>query len=421
MIYAIDFGTSNSLLSAATKEKVFNPIPLDPMAKDPSIFRSVLYYPSKTACFFGAEAIKEYSANDMEGRLIRSIKKFLPMRSFVGTFVDDRALYLEDIIATFLGEMRRRANRHFNLDVDSVLLGRPARFSESDSDDRFAQDRLESAARKGGFKNIGFCPEPLAAAYEFQSTLKKQQIVFVADFGGGTSDFTVIRLEPQKENQRGIDVLSLGGVSVAGDAIDGSIMRRRISSHFGADVQFKAPFGENVLSMPKTLVESICSPAELSVLKERDAQEFFRNVREWSLTDEHKKMMDNLSCLIHEQIGFALFEKIESTKIALSILEKTEFTFDYSQIAIRELIMRSEFNEYAGPSFARILKSLDDTVKAAGLTFADIDLVCATGGTAKVLALTEALELRFGKEKIQQHKNFHSIVHGLSRFAQGMI
>lgn len=419
MIYAIDYGTSNSLLAAATRGKILPPLPLDPSAKDPTILRSVLFFPDQHQVFFGEEAVREYVSHDMEGRLLRSVKKFLPYKSFVGTFVENRAFYLEDIIATFLGEMRRRANAQLQKDVTSVLLGRPARFSLDDAEDKFAEDRLRTAAERAGFRHIAFCPEPLAAAHELTATLTEPKTVFVADFGGGTSDYTVIRLDPRKKEQ--VEVLAIGGVPVAGDALDGAIMRGRISRHFGADVQYKAPFGSNVLTMPRHLMENICSPADISVLRERDTQEFLRNVRSWSLGAEDQQKIDNLFSLVHNQIGFAVFEKIEETKRALSDHERAAFAFDYSDMHLREEITREQFGEYAGVAIRRILASLDDTLKAAGVTPADIDLVYATGGTAKTYALRAALTERFGEAKFQQKQNFHSIVYGLSRIAQRML
>lgn len=419
MIYAIDFGTSNSLLSAATTDQLFAPIPLDPGAKDPSVLRSILYLPKPELCYYGVEATREYVANDMEGRLIRSIKKFLPVRSFVGTFVNNKPFYLEDIIAAFLGEMRRRANAHFQRDVDAVLLGRPARFADNDADDKFAQDRLQSAANRAGFRHVEFCAEPLAAAYEFKSTLTEPKIVFVADFGGGTSDFTVIRIGPRAQDE--LEVLSLGGVSYAGDALDGSLMRGRIARHFGSEVQYKVPFGSNVLTMPKLLMEKICSPAEISVLRDRDNQEFFRNMRSWALGPDDHQRMDNLSSLVHEQIGFSVFEEIEATKRRLSDSETADFAFRYSGMELREKFSRSEFEAYARVPIDAILKSMDETMRAAQIKYSDVDLVCATGGTARVFALRAALAERFGEAKIQQHKNFHSIVYGLSRVAQALL
>ena len=418
MYYAIDFGTSNSLLAAADKDKVYPPIVLDPAAKDPTILRSILYFPNPKKVFFGAKAIAEYASDDMSGRLIRSIKKFLPQKSFVGTFVDNKAFYLEELIAIFLTEMRRQGNAHFDRDVESVVLGRPARFSADDAEDRLAQDRLENAAKKAGFKNIHFCAEPLAAAYGFKHTLTEPKIVLVADFGGGTSDFTVAKMSPGKTGA--LEVLGIGGVSVAGDAFDGSIMRARIAKHFGADVRYRAPFGSNILTMPIHLMEKICSPAEISILRERETQEFFRNVKGWALDDTDRKQMDHLYSLIHDQIGFSLFEAIEGSKRQLSEEETTDFRFRYSDMDLHEVISRKEFENFSRHLQEKILDSLEETLSQAQLGYKDIDLVCATGGTAKLFSLREALAARFGQDKIEQHRNFHSIVTGLAQVAQDL-
>jgi hypothetical chaperone protein len=418
MIYAIDFGTTNSLLGAALpggKSQVS--IPLDPGAPDPTILRSVMYFPNRSRCYYGSEAIKEFASHDMEGRLIRSIKRFLPIRSFIGTYVEDRPMNLEDIIAVFLGEMRRRANAHFQADVDSVVLGRPARFTATEDDDRYAQYRLERAAKIAGFKNIEFCPEPVAAAHEFTSTLTGETVVLVGDFGGGTSDFTVMRFRPGKSPE----VLSIGGVALAGDAYDGSIMRGRISRHFGAEVQYQVPFGSNVLTMPIHLMEKLCSPAEMSVLRKRDTLEFFRNVKTWSLGPEDRSRMDQLFSLIEDQASFDVFEEIERTKRALSEKEVDRFEFHRSGIEISERIRREEFETYSERVTEPILRALDQSVKDAGLEYGKIDLICMTGGTAKVPALHTGLERRFGREKLRQHRRFHSVADGLVKVAEGLL
>lgn len=418
LTYAIDFGTTNSLLAAADAERIYPPIPLDPDAPDPTIMRSILFFPSMKTCFYGSKAISEFVHHDMEGRLIRSIKKFLPMRSFIGTFIENRPMNLEELIATFLKELRNRANQHFDQDVESVVLGRPARFSDNLEDDQFAQKRLEKAARIAGFKKIQFCPEPIAAAREFRTQLTEPKTVLVADFGGGTSDYTLLKMsqEPFKDS----DVLAIGGISLAGDSLDGSVMRNRISEHFGSQVQYKVPFGSNVLKMPIHLMEKICSPADISLLRERDTLEFFQNVRKWSLGPEDQKKIDQLFLLIHEQLGFSVFEEIERTKRRLSESATTEFKLDYSDLIIQEEIDRPQFDSYIEDRVGRILQSLDDTVEKAQVKYSDIDLVCCTGGTAKVPLIQQGLIDRFGKEKLMQHNHFHSIVQGLSEKAREM-
>jgi hypothetical chaperone protein len=416
LVYAIDFGTTNSLLAAADEESTFAPIPLDPFAQDPTILRSVLYFPTMKQCFYGAQAISEFVQHDMHGRLIRSIKKFLPVRSFVGTWIENRPMNLEDLIGAFLKELRRRANEHFGQDVESVVLGRPAKFSADSGDDQFAQYRLEKAAKIAGFKWIDFCPEPIAAAREFRTQVTEPKTVLIADFGGGTSDYTVLKVS--QDAYRSSDVLAIGGVSLAGDSLDGAVMRHRIAPHFGADVRYQAPFGSNILQMPVHLMEKICNPADISLLRERDTLEFFQNVRKWSLQNQDRKKMDQLFSLIHEQLGFSVFEEIERTKRKLSESDSTEFKFDYPGVEVHESIQRSEFNSYIGDRVGQILKSLDDTVKSAQVSYSDIDIICCTGGTAKVPLIQQGLIDRFGKEKVLQHNNFHSIVQGLSERAK---
>jgi hypothetical chaperone protein len=418
LAYAIDFGTSNSLLAAADENRVYPPVPLDPFAADPTVLRTLLYFPTPKQCFYGAQAIQEFVQNDLHGRLIRSVKKFLPMRSFKGTLIDQRHVNLEDLIATFLKEMRRRGNEHFKQEVESVVLGRPARFSSDPSDDRYAQDRLENAARLAGFRNIEFCPEPVAAAREFRTQLKESKTVLVADFGGGTSDYTILKIssEPYQDS----DVLAIGGIPLAGDALDGGVMRHRISTHFGSGVRYQVPFGSNILTMPGHLMEKICSPADISVLRERDTLDFFANVQTWTLDPEDQKKMDQLFLLIHDNLGFGVFEEIDRIKRKLSSAEDGEFEFSYSDLLIQEKIQKKEFEKYIEPQVEKILEALDDTIARAGIQKSEIDIVYCTGGTSRVPFILEGLKRRFGAEKMVERNFFHSIVQGLAERAQEM-
>jgi hypothetical chaperone protein len=415
-VYCVDFGTSNSLLTAVIDGEVMEAAPLDPFARDHTILRSVLFFPDNSKCFYGAEAVQEFVKHDMEGRFLRSVKKFLPSPGFAGTMIGSRNVPLEEIVGRFLAEMKKRADAHYGEDVRSILLGRPAKYSVNPDEDHLAESRMDRAARFAGFDEVRFCPEPVAAAHGVQATLKSEKLMLVGDFGGGTSDFTVIRIGPR--NFRPSDVLSIGGVSVAGDALDGSMMRKRISPHFGSKVQYMAPFGSNVLTMPVHLMEKICSPADIQMLRDRDTMEFFRSVRSWSLGPDDRQHMDQLHSLLTEQFGFELFEEIERVKRALSAAESENFSFKYPGISIQENILRPEFENYIGDAAARIFGSLDDTLKEAGVTADQIDLVCSTGGTAKVAAIQSGLEERFGKAKVEQRNNFHSIVQGLATIAQ---
>lgn len=417
-MYAVDYGTSNSLLAAVDNGRVLPPAPLDPTAKDPSILRSVLFYPDGERVFFGAEAVREFVRHDLEGRFFRSVKKFLPSPGFTGTQIGREVVPLESIVGTFLGEMKKRADAHYGRAENAVLLGRPARYSAAEAEDKLAEDRMRAAAKLAGYEHVAFCPEPVAAAHGYAETLRGEKLLLVGDFGGGTSDFTVIKIGPRAF--RPDDVLSIGGVPVAGDALDGSLMRKRIAFHFGAGVQYQVPFGSNILTMPKHLMEKICSPADMALLRERDTMEFFRTVRAWSLGAEDKQHMDQLFSLIRDQFGFELFEEIERVKVALSGASSEVFRFDYPEIEIEEKVTRPEFEDYAGESLRRILRSLDETLAGAGVSAEAIDLVFSTGGTAKVPAIQAGMVERFGAEKVRTGSHFHSIVHGLAKIGAGL-
>lgn len=417
-IYAIDFGTTNSLLSAANAQQVHPPVELDPTGKDKTILRSVLYFPDADHCYYGAHAIAEYIARGMQGRLIRSIKKHLPSRSFVGTHIEQRPMNLEDLIGAFLGEMRTRANRFFDTDVTAVVLGRPARFSIDDAEDTHAQYRLERAARVAGFTEVSFCPEPIAAAREFRATLHDDKIVLVGDFGGGTSDFTVLRMHDAAF--RASDVLAIGGVSVAGDAFDASLMRHQIGKHFGTEVTYKVPFGANVLKMPPALMEKICSPADASLLNEQDAMTFLRNVKQWSLGDDDERCMDQLLTLVEDRLGFQVFEAIETCKRALSKEAQARFAFSYPTIDIEQPVTRADFERGSARATQTIVSELEATLQRAGIAPSAVDIVCCTGGTASLPAIERALSQLFGRDKLSQFQHFHSVIHGLAEHARGL-
>ena len=419
LTYAIDFGTSNSLLGAASNTQTFPPIRLDETSKDPTVMRSLLYFKNAKEIFWGQKALNEYIQQDMTGRLLRSFKRFLPAKDFQGTVIASKLWKLEDIIALFLKNMRLTANSYFDQDVTSVILGRPALFSEDLASDKLAQDRLEKAAQLAGFTQIEFLPEPVAAAYRYRLELEKEETVLIADFGGGTSDYTLIKLS--KSPFQPSDVLSIGGVPLAGDALDGSIMRNRLSENFGSKVRYQVPFGQNILSMPRSLMMYLCSTAHIQLLMSRENTEFLRQVKTWSLDESDKRALNQLTILLEDQLGFSIFEAIEAAKIQLSHCESGEVVFNYPGITVNESISRAQFAEYSRFESHKIADSLDETLKKAGLTYENVDRVCCTGGTAQAYVIRQELEKRFPLSKLDNFNNFSSVVEGLTQRAYQLL
>jgi hypothetical chaperone protein len=410
--FAIDYGTSNSLLAVTDGKSTSTPLAIDPLASDPTILRSLLYFADQNHCFYGSEAIRSYIELEGEGRLIRSIKKYLPSESFIGSWIEDRLVRLEDLIGYFLLEMRKRACVLLNRDVTSVMLGRPARFSPDPAKDRLAQYRLTKAAELAGFKRIEFLPEPLAAAFDLRRQLQERRTVLVVDLGGGTSDFTVIEIGPQPFKDS--DVLALGGVSIAGDVMDGKLMEYEIAPYLGSQVRYRVPLARNILQMPRSLLDNICSPADIAQIRRGEFYPFFQQLRKWTLSKEDGERLNRLAVLIEEQLGFQIFEQIEGCKRRLSDLKETQFVFDYPGIELDFPIQQTGFRTAIQTDVEKIFAVMEETLSAAGMGPEQIDMVYCTGGTSKLSLIQAGLERRFGAAKIMKNRYFHSVIEGLT-------
>ncbi len=416
---AIDFGTSNSLVAAATSEQVLPPLAIDPTNPDPTILRSVLYSPTRHEWQFGQEAISHYYDQGAEGRIFRSLKKFLPDPSFSGTQVHGAYFSLEDLLARLLRVMRERAETILACELKNLVLGHPALFSPDRLQHEESLRRLEKAAQIAGFQEIVFCPEPVAAAHHFAKELTQPRTVLIADFGGGTSDFTVVRMRPEGFGAE--DVLGLGGISIAGDAFDGSIMEHVVAPYFGSKIAYKVPFGSNVMHLPKALIRKMCSPADLLLLGKQDYREFFRQLEQWSLGPDDAKILERLNILLEERQGYHLFQQIEEGKKGLSTSDPSTINYDYPGIAMVLPLARQGFQDFSRPLVEAIVGALDGTLAQAGLKYQDIDVVCCTGGTARLESLQAALAQRLGAEKLQQHMPFHAVIQGLAEKAHQLL
>lgn len=410
-VLAIDFGTSNSLAGAWRDGCRIEAMPLDPAASDPTLMRTLLYFPDKNECFYGSEAIGKYIELEMTGRLFRSFKSHLPNRNYLGTFLQDRPLTLENMIGIFLLEMKKRAEKHLDMEVDSAVIGRPARYSLDPIADGFALHRMTKAAEFAGFKAIEFVPEPLAAALDLRRGLSGEKTALIGDFGGGTSDFTLIRLGPYafaKEH-----VLGLEGCPLAGDALDSLFMSERLNRYFGAQAKYKVALGNNTLQMPQSVMDRLNRPAHIVHLTEPATYEFIREVRKGALSTKDKTAIDRLFALIEDQQIFSFFEKIEGTKRSLSSSAEALFQFDYPGLEMQVPFQRQEFVGWAEDVKGKIFAAMDACLIQAQIPASKVDLVCLTGGSAQVPLIREELERRFGREKLQTQTHFHSVLSGL--------
>jgi hypothetical chaperone protein len=414
--YAIDFGTSNSLMSHVGTDGKITPVPLYQSQK---VLRSLLYTSEKNVWHFGQDSIQEYISTDGEGRFFRSVKKFLPETNYTGTTVHNKNMSISEIIAVFLGEMRRRANLFIGEDVKQVILGRPALYSLDKKEDQLAEDRMRKAAELAGFTNIIFCPEPIAAGLDYNGQRKEEKIILIADFGGGTSDFTLMKVHSEKYSQE--DILGLSGIFKAGDAIDGVMMKDFIAPHFGSRFEYKIPGGNNVLTFPRQLLVKICSPAHITHLRERDTWEFLQHIQKFALSKEGEQHMHQLFTLVECQLGFPVFDVIEKTKVKLGSSNQAQFSYHYPGIDIEELISKAAYELSLQPTIDEIMHSMHEVFKQSGIRPSAVSQVCLTGGTSQLPLIKAKLSETFGEDKLTQFNVYESVVNGLARYAQNLV
>ncbi len=415
--FGIDFGTTNSALSVNRGGKV-EVINIDPYNATEKTMRTVLYFNEENEIFVGQEAIDQYVNDGAFGRFMQSIKAFLPNKTFESTNVYGKNYTIEDLVAIILKKIKATGEAYVGSEVDSVVLGRPVVFSEDTEKDALAQSRLERAAKKAGFKDIQFQFEPIAAALTFEETLMHgdEKNVFIGDFGGGTSDFTVIKLRGGNCSnvERKSDVLSLGGVYIGGDSFDSQIMWEKITKYFGRNVKYQVMGNDYWLNMPMTIIRTLCEWHLIPQLRERKTRELIRVIK--GVADD-KSAVENLENLISDNFGFMLFQAIEKAKCELSSLEHSQIFFKERDLVIKEEISRGEFENINTENVEKIVKCVDETISKAGLTLEQIDTVFITGGTSHIPCIQKLFIERFGREKMRQMDAFTSVVHGLGASA----
>ncbi len=413
--YAIDFGTSNSLINFISDSKEIVPIPME---KDGGhILRSLIFTMDQDSWFFGENAIKQYSENDGEGRLLRSLKKFLPDPNFKGSEIHNKKYSIEDMIAVFLREMKRRADKFTGINVENVVMGRPAKYSLDTQNDQLAEDRMRKACELAGFKSIYFCPEPLAAGLDFDKNNSEEKIVLIADFGGGTSDFTLMKLHRETYSQK--DILGLSGIYKAGDSLDGQMMLKFISKHFGSEFEFKLPMSDQTLFFPRALLKKLCSPAHITHLREKETWEYLKKVHPFAKDEKSQRQLNQLFALVEWQLGYTIFQKMEQSKVAICSEDKNSHTFSFShvEIDIQEEINRDQYNESMAPIVEQIIEAMMETFTQSSMTPDKVDEVVLTGGTAQFTQIQTRLSQIFGEDKLIEHDIYQSVVGGLSQYA----
>ena len=301
-----------------------------------------------------------------KGRLIQSLKSFLSSRTLKTTEVFGRRRALEELIARILKDLRVLAERRFGVPINSAVVGRPVRFvgAENEDDNQYAEDRLREAFRLAGFETVGFEMEPVAAAYYYESTLQQDELILIGDFGGGTSDFSLIHGGPsiRWRGRRPQDLLGNAGVGIAGDAFDAKIVRKLVSPVLGAGTQMRSM--DKVLPVPVWVYAKVEKWHHLSFLRTKEVMNLLRSVQVQAVEPEK---IAALVHLIREDLGYQLHRSVQAVKCELSEHAAGTFHFSDGVVNLEKKVQRSSFESWISEELRQISDCVDGLLKTCSV------------------------------------------------------
>ena len=409
-VIGIDFGTTNSVVTALRPDGEAVTLRHD----TGDVLRSVL-------CFWsdpvggaarhaaGPAAIEAYLEEPLASRLVMSMKSYLAQRSFTETRILGRRFTLEALIGLFLRELL--APFEAEMAGARIVVGRPVRFvgaplMNGGADDDLGEARLRAAFAAAGLPGVEVALEPAAAGQRFARGIERAETVLVGDFGGGTSDFSVLRFEP---GARRVAALGHAGVGLAGDAFDTRIIDRVIAPLLGKGGEYRI-MGKP-LPIPPGWYASFARWHQLPLMR---APRTLREIAEVARTADDPAALGHLIRLIEDEAGYSLYRAVSSAKAALSSAEATVLRFRHEDFVVEAPVSRAEFEAWIAPDLARMEAAVDAALAGSGVAPEGVDRVFLTGGTSLVPAVRAIFARRFGEGRIFGGGEFVSVAEGLA-------
>ncbi len=406
-ILGIDFGTSNSAIAWATPQGTAQPIPLegDALAMPTAVF----YNAEEGSTHFGREAVTHY-LEGTEGRLMRSLKSLLGSPLLMETTViNNQLVNFSDIITTYLAELRKRAAQHLGTAPTRVVMGRPVHFVDDDAErDAQAENSLRQAAETVGFTDISFQFEPIAAALDYEQRLTRETTVLVADIGGGTSDFTVVRLGPERmhKTNRADDVLATTGVHIGGTDFDqklslGQVMPLLGYGHLGPDSR-EVPNRVFFDLSTWHLINWQYQPKAMAQAK----------ALQTNYTDT--RLHERLMLVLTERYGHHMAHDVEQAKIRCSQTDgDTHIKLSYVETNLTATLGSTDLHTHLAQLLANTVACSRECVQRAGLTNGKPDAIYLTGGSSALRTFQEALQTEFAGVPLVEGDLFGGVASGL--------
>lgn len=421
----LDFGTTNSAIAVVDSDGTAQLATFQDDGHMASTFRSILYFfhPKDDGAggrhvVAGPEAIPAYREAEPRGRFIQSIKSFLASRLFDQTNLYHRTYQREDLIAVIVHELRTAADAQFGEIGPDIVVGRPVRFAgASDAEaEALALSRLRQAVQQCGFDNVSFEYEPVAAASYYETQLDHDELVLIADFGGGTSDFSLLQLSPHMRDASMRDnggernrILGTAGVAIGGNDFDSQFIRHLVAPALGAGSTYTS-FGKT-LPMPQQLYAELERWDKLSFLKTRQTLRMLHEIR--SQAHEPGKI-ESLLCVIEEELGYPLYKAIESIKFTLSTEPAGTFVFHEPPVEITADVTREAFEAWIRRDLDEIRMCIDQLLEQCHVTPGDIDSIFMTGGTSLVPMVRRLFEDKFSPDRLRSGGELTSVARGLA-------
>ena len=406
----LDFGTSNSAIGVMRDGAAT----LAPIEAGSTLMPSAVFfdYETKGRVLFGNEAISAYVAQT-EGRLMRALKSILGS-SLIDeqTGLGDRKMPLTKVVEIFVRHLKQKAEAFAGREITSVVHGRPVRFDDDDKADARAQAVLETIARQAGFREVTFVYEPIAAAHHYERTVQAEELVLIADIGGGTSDFSIVRVGPERRDRadRGQDVLANTGVRVGGTDFDTALSLASVMPLLGLGTQLI----DKNLPMPNALYHELATWATINFAythkNERSLAGLVPRTRE-------PEKVGRLLKVLRRRLGHRLAFAAEEAKIALSAEERVALPLTFLETGLAAGATRAEFDRAIDARIERLFKAARDCIAAAGVKPAAIQTIFLTGGSCRVPAVRAAIARAAPSARQAGASDLLSVTLGLTQMA----
>ena len=405
-ICGLDFGTSNTTLGTIDGAA---PV-LAPLEAAHTAIPSAIFYEADRGVQIGRRAVEAY-VEGVPGRLLRSLK------SVLGTSLIDETTRLgrervsfRDVIAYYVGAVKRRAEQATGRQLRHVVHGRPVHFVDNAPDaDRKAEETLRTIATGIGFEDVTFQFEPIAAALDYERQITSEEVALIADIGGGTSDFSIVRLGPERHGKadRAEDILANDGVRVGGTDFDRQLSLGVVMPLFG----FGSAMKRAGLDVPSSYFHDLATWSNINRMYEPKVIAGIRQVRQEASEPE---LLDRLIRVVDEQRGHTLAMEVEDAKIALSEKRRSDIPLEWVAPGLSAAIGRPDLVSHTKQLADRIAARIRNCLAQAGLATGDIDAVFLTGGSVKLAHVRTAITKAVPAARIVEGDIFGAVGKGLT-------